>query len=83
MLYYSLTYSYDMTPNHLIVKGTKIFIDSHSLVKYSSSFSSHKRKEWYSNQKPKMDLNQKLPSLDHYRSMTPIQRDILMKVIVC
>jgi hypothetical protein len=49
-----------------------IFIDPHSLVKYSSSFTSHKRKKCYSNQKLKIDLNQKPPSLDHYRSMTLI-----------
>jgi hypothetical protein len=80
MLYYLLTYSYDMIPNpHLQVEGNKISIDPHTLVKYSSSFPSHKRKELYSNQKPKIDLNQKPPSLDHYRSMSPTQRNVLMK----
>jgi hypothetical protein len=48
-------------------------------VKYSSSFPSHTKKEWYSNQKSKIDLNQKPPSFHHYRSITPIQRNVLMK----
>jgi hypothetical protein len=48
-------------------------------VKYSSSFPFHKKREWYSNQKRRIDLSQKPPSLYHYRSMTPIQRDVLMK----
>jgi hypothetical protein len=66
ILYYSLTYSYDLIPNpHIIVEGNKISIDPHTLVKYSSSFPSHTKKEWYSNQKPNIDLNKKLPSLDH------------------
>jgi hypothetical protein len=80
MLYYSLTYSYDMIPNpHLIVECNKISIDPHSSVKYSNSFPSHTKKEWYSSQKPKIDLQNKSPSLDHYRSMTPTQRDVVMK----
>jgi hypothetical protein len=80
MLYYSLTYSYDIIQNpHLREEGNKIFIDPHTLVKYSSSFPFHKQKEWYSNPKPKIDSNQKPPSLDDYRSMTPTQRDVLMK----
>jgi hypothetical protein len=80
MLYYSLKYSYDMISNpHLREEGNKISIDPHSLVKYSSSFPSHTKKEWYSSQKPKIHLQNKSPSLDHYKSMTQIQRDLLMK----
>jgi hypothetical protein len=66
MVYYSLTCSYDMIPNpHLREEGNKISIDPHSLVKYSSSFEPHKNSGWYLNQKVKIDLNQKPPSLDH------------------
>jgi hypothetical protein len=80
MLYYSLTYSYDMIPNpHLREEGNKISIDPHTSVKYSSSFPSHTKKECYSNQKRRIDLSQKPPSLDHYRSMTSIHRDVLTK----
>jgi hypothetical protein len=69
-----------MIPNpHLIAEGNNISKDPHTLVKYSSSFPSHKKKESYSNQKPKIDLKNKSPSLDHYRSMTQIQRNVLMK----
>jgi hypothetical protein len=64
---------------HLTEEGNKISIDLHSLMKYSSSFPSHKNKEWYSTQRPKIDFNQKLPSLDHYRSITQIERDVLIK----
>jgi hypothetical protein len=53
---------------HLIVEGNKTFINTHST-----------KNEWNSNQKPKIDFNQKPPSLDHYRSMTQIQRNVLIK----
>jgi hypothetical protein len=41
---------------HLMVEGNKISIDPHTIVKYSTSFSSHEKKEWYSSQKQKIDL---------------------------
>jgi hypothetical protein len=60
-------------------EDNKISIDPHSLVKYSSSFEPHTNKELYSNHRPKMDFNQKQPSLDYYRSMTQTQRHLLIK----
>jgi hypothetical protein len=82
MLYYSLTYSYDMIPNpYLMVEGNKISIDPHTLVKYSSNFPSHTKKEWYSNPKLKVDLEKKPPPLDQYIYMTPIQVNVLIKLL--
>jgi hypothetical protein len=78
MLYYTLTYSYDIIWNQYVkVDGNKTSIVEHSLVRHSSSFTSNKRKEKYS--KPKIDPENKPPSLEHYRSITQIQTDVLIK----
>jgi hypothetical protein len=79
MLYYADTYSYDIIPNpHVKVDGNKTTFVTHPLVRHSSTFS-NKKKDLYPKQKINSE-NRPLP-LDHYRSMTQIQRDIVIKLL--
>jgi hypothetical protein len=78
MLYNVESYSYDIIQNpHVKVVGNKTSIVNHPLVRYSNTFKSNKKKDMYP--KLKIDLeNRSLPP-NQYRSMTQIQRDIVIK----
>jgi hypothetical protein len=78
MLYYADTYSYDIIPNpHVKVVGNKTTFVDHSLVRYSNTFKSNKKKDLYPKQK--INLEKRPLPLDLYRSMHQIDRDTVIK----
>jgi CRISPR/Cas system CSM-associated protein Csm4 (group 5 of RAMP superfamily) len=59
------------------VVGNKTYIVTYSLVTYSNTFKSNKKKNTY--QKLKIYVEYRPLSLDQYRGMTQIQREVFIK----